>query len=104
MFKQAVLTKSEIISFLRANKAILHEQFRVNEIGLFGSFARDEANEKSDIDFLVVIDDDVVNYREIKSALKTFLVKHFGREVDLANPQSLKPHFKNRILSQAVYA
>jgi len=99
-----MLTKSDIISFLKANKGLLHEQFHVNEIGIFGSFARDEATEKSDIDFLVVIDDDVQNYREIKSALRGYLIKEFGREVDLANPESLKPHFKDRILSHAIYA
>lgn len=99
-----MLTKSDIISFLKANKDLLHEQYHVNKIGIFGSFARDEATEKSDIDFLVAIDDDVQNYREIKSALRGYLIKKFGRDVDLANPESLKPFIKDRILSQAIYA
>jgi predicted nucleotidyltransferase len=99
-----MVTKDEILSFLKANKTYLHEHFHVEQIGIFGSFARNEANEQSDIDFLVVIDNYVSNYRETKSELREYLAKQFDRKVDLANPESLKPHFKDRILKQAIYA
>jgi len=99
-----MLTRSDILSFLKANKAYLHEHFYVQQIGIFGSFARNEASEKSDIDFLVEIDAPSGVYRKTKEALRDYLKKTFGREVDLANPESLKPHFKDRILKQAIYA
>ncbi len=99
-----MLTKTEILLFLSKNKAYLHKQFCVEKIGLFGSFARDEANEKSDIDFLVEIDAPLEVYKETKEALHNYLKSAFGREVDLANPKSLKPHYKERILKQALYA
>jgi predicted nucleotidyltransferase len=99
-----MLTKTEILLFLKKNKAYLHDQFGVAQIGIFGSFARDEADEKSDIDFLVEIDAPIEVYKETKEALHNYLKNAFGREVDMANPRSLKPHYRARILKQALYA
>jgi predicted nucleotidyltransferase len=98
------LTSNEIIEVLRDEKQMLHDKFYVKEIGLFGSYARNEATPQSDIDFLVVIDAPLEIYKQTKEALRTFLKAQFGCEVDLANPVSLKPHFKQRILNQAIYA
>ena len=98
------ITTEEIIAVLKREKLMLNEKFHVKEIGLFGSFARNEATEKSDIDFLVVIDTSLENYRASKEALHDYLKNIFGREVDLANPHSLKPHFRQRILTNAIYA
>lgn len=84
--------------------AFLQSRYHVKQIGLFGSVARGQNTEQSDIDFLVVIDTDTAHYRQTKLALKNYLSHLFGKEVDVANPQSLKPHFKDRILASAVYA
>lgn len=97
-------TSQEIILVLQKQKFLLREKFHVKEIGLFGSFARGEATQESVIDFLVVIDTPLEIYRQTKEALNDYLRNIFGREVDLANPNSLKPHYKERILQQAVYA
>ena len=98
------LTKEEIISVLRQQKELLRTKFYVKNIGIFGSFARNEANEKSDIDFLAEIDAPLEIYVSNRYALLEYLKNLFSREVDLANPSSLKPHYKERILKQAVYA
>lgn len=103
MMKKEITTQ-EIIAVLKKQLPMLQEKFHVKEIGLFGSFARGEATDKSDIDFLVEIDAPLEIYRETKEALHDYLKITFGREVDLANPRSLKPHYKDRILKQAVYA
>lgn len=47
------MNKQEIIETIKTEKAFLQTQFGVEEIGLFGSFARGEENEKSDVDILV---------------------------------------------------
>jgi len=46
------LIKKIIYAELQKNKAVL-EQYGVKQIGLFGSFVRNEGTEESDIDFLV---------------------------------------------------
>lgn len=83
---------------------LLRKEFHVNEIALFGSYARNQANSGSDIDFLVSFFPSIKNYIETKEALRAYLSKLFEKKVDLANPRSLKPHFKERILQQAIYA
>lgn len=99
-----MLTQQDILNCLKDQKPLLREKFYVTEIGLFGSFARNEANENSDIDLLVEIDAPLEIYKKTKEALHRYLKKLFGKNVDLANPNSLKPHYKERILKQAIYA
>lgn len=82
----------------------LQERFYLQEIGLFGSYARNEATPGSDIDFVVRIKPPTAQYIQTKEALRQYLKDLFGKNVDLANPRSLKPHFKDRILKQALYA
>ncbi len=98
------LTKERIVELLRSKQSLLRKKFHVQEIGLFGSYARGEATAMSDIDLLVTIDAPLEEYRQCKEALHRYLKRTFGREVDLANPRSLKPHYRQNILSQAIYA
>ena len=78
----APLTKEEIISTLQKQKQLLHDKFYVKSIGIFGSFARNEANEKSDIDFLAEIDAPLEIYIKNRYALIDYLQNLFAREVD----------------------
>ncbi len=98
------LTRSIILQTLRANREKLGEQFCVSRIGLFGSFARDEGTSESDIDFLVEFEVPLEKYISNRQALIDYLKLLFEREIDIANPKSVKPFYKNRILNQAVYA
>ena len=50
------MTKSAILDYLRSHKIELNEKYGVSKIGLFGSYARDEADSESDIDIAVEID------------------------------------------------
>ena len=44
------LNRKDVLDLLREHKPIMKERFGVSEIPLYGSFARDEANDDSDID------------------------------------------------------
>ena len=48
-----MLSKSEILKSLSTQKQLLYRQFHVSEVGLFGSYVRDEQTEISDIDILI---------------------------------------------------
>ncbi|MCL2004924.1 MAG: nucleotidyltransferase domain-containing protein [Planctomycetaceae bacterium] len=50
-----MLTREDVLQILRENKERFAEQYGVTKIGLFGSFARDEATEESDVDVCVEI-------------------------------------------------
>ena len=50
------MTRDEVLDVLRTHKAALAQRFGVTELALFGSFARDQASDKSDVDILVRFD------------------------------------------------
>lgn len=69
-------------------------------IALFGSFARGEEQESSDVDILVdLIDARFDRYMDVKEFLSGVL----GRQVDLVMKDALKPRLRSAILSEAVY-
>ena len=47
------MTRAEVLERLRAHRPALAERFGVVELAVFGSFARDEATDESDLDILV---------------------------------------------------
>jgi predicted nucleotidyltransferase len=99
-----MLASGEILTFLRKNKETLKEKFFVTEIGLFGSFARNEQNENSDIDFLVVFETNTPDLYSVEKKLKEYLKNHFNREVDICAKKWINPVFKPLILKETVYA
>ena|SRR5437016_4325831 len=92
-------TRSEIFDLLEQNRETIRE-FGVSELGVFGSFARDEQTEKSDVDVLVELEKHTFDaYMD----LLFFLEDLFGRKVDLVMKDTIKPIIKNRILAETVY-
>jgi uncharacterized protein len=99
-----MLSTAEIIRFLQENKSILEKHFHCSEIGIFGSFARNEQTEVSDIDFLVVFKPDTQNLYNVELEMKEFLMKQFNRQVDICAKKWINPLFKPIVLKEAVYA
>ena len=96
-------TKKEIIDFLKQNQKILLETYHITRIGLFGSFAREEQEDSSDVDLLINIEEGTKNIHDLKLSLKKYLSNAFGRNVDLAREKYLKPYAKTHILKDALY-
>ena len=99
-----MLESNEIIQFLKKNKAYLRKHFHCSEIGLFGSFARNEQTEQSDIDILVVFETETPNLYQVEQELKAYLKTSFNREVDICSKKWIKPIFKPLVLKDAIYA
>jgi uncharacterized protein len=75
--------------------------FGVRRIGIFGSFARNEHTEASDMDFLVEFENPTFdNYFD----LKFFLEDLVGRSVDLVIADTIKPRIRSSILEETIYA
>lgn len=96
-------TQKEILDFLRQNRKFLLENYHITKIGLFGSFAKNEQKEHSDIDLLIDLEDGVENIHDLKLSLKNYLKNSLGRNVDLAREKYLKPYAKKYILRDVVY-
>ncbi len=98
-----MLTQQNILNFLGENKLFLREQFHIEKIGIFGSFARNEQNPDSDIDILIEMENNVSNVYDLKWNLREFLKSQFQRDVDICNSKHIKPYAKDYILKDAIY-
>ncbi|WP_321314865.1 nucleotidyltransferase domain-containing protein [Halarcobacter sp.] len=97
------MTKEYIINYLKNNKDEFSQKFGITKLGLFGSYAKDEANENSDIDILIELENNLSNIYEKKLDLKKTLESHFHLNVDIAREKYLKPIAKEYILKEVVY-
>ncbi len=95
------LSKSEIIDFLKQNKDAINS-YGVRKIGLFGSFVKNEQQEKSDIDILVEFEADKLTYDNYIN-LAFFLEDSFTRKIDLITSDSLSPYIGPEILEEVEY-
>lgn len=96
------MTKQFILDFLSSHKAELAEKYGVTKIGLFGSYARDEQTETSDIDIAVEIMDDKKTLRSF-FALKQEIEKALSKRIDLGIESTLKPIAKEYISKEIIY-
>lgn len=79
---------------------ILHEG-GVKRAALFGSFARGDATEESDIDLLIEFKGKKKSLLDL-AALKIQLEENLGKNIDLITYNSLHPLLRDRILSEQV--
>jgi len=93
-------TKEEILKVLEQERDTIR-QYGVRRLGLFGSYARGEATEQSDLDFVVEFErksfDGYMDLRE-------FLEKRFNCSIDLVIADAVKPALRTPIVHQAIYA
>jgi predicted nucleotidyltransferase len=69
-------------------------------VRVFGSVARGEATDRSDIDFLVEIEQGRTLFDRI--ALIQELEDFLGRKVDVAKPENLHRYIRDRVLQEAI--
>ena len=82
------LSRKDVLALLRSHREVLRERFGVTEISLFGSFARDEATDESDVDVVVKFEGKptLMTY----SGAQLYLEGLFGRSVDLAQHKDIR--------------
>ena len=94
-------TRREIMSRLAAERALL-ERYNVRSLSLFGSVARGEDAERSDVDLLVEFSRPIGFFQFV--GLQRALEAILDRRVDLVTPNALKPQLRDRILKEAIRA
>lgn len=93
-------TADQILHVLRAQGTQL-QSLGVRRLGLFGSAARGEATDASDLDFLVELDHKTFDaYMDVKELLERL----FERRIDLVMAEAVKPQLRSRILQETIYA
>jgi uncharacterized protein len=94
-------SRRQLEKILKNNKPYLKDTFKVEEIGIFGSYARGEATKTSDVDILVKFSDKI-GWEFVD--LKEYLEEILGLKVDLVTIKALKPQLRDSILNEVVYA
>ena len=96
-----MLVLQDCIEKLSAFKQTFGRQFGITKLGIFGSVARQENTENSDIDIVVEVEKPTLSLMyELRENLKAL----FNCNVDLVRFRStLRPLFKSNILNDVVY-
>ena len=99
--REAVLGQERLREILKTFREQHAEQYHLLALGYFGSYARGEATEDSDID--IVFDTDRPNLFA-SSAMRQDLEELLGRPVGLLQLRGLtNPHLKARVEKEAIY-
>ncbi|MBI2270424.1 MAG: nucleotidyltransferase domain-containing protein [Bacteroidetes bacterium] len=92
---------STIVEILKQEKRFLHDSFGVEQLAVFGSYARGNENEESDIDILVTLDKP--DYSKF-SGLYSYLRKKFNKKIDLIRMgDHITEKFLSRIKKDVIY-
>ncbi len=102
--KQPIL-KSAILDYLKSNKQLFKEKYGITMLGLYGSYARNEANENSDVDIFYERDKSF----NLKSGLEFLslndvMSKDLGvMKLDFVNLNSMNPIIKYNAEKDFIY-
>jgi uncharacterized protein len=92
--------KDEIIAKLSKHKEVLKSKYPLKLIGLFGSVARGDSSEFSDVDILVEFSEPVgMEVVDLVMELETLL----NKRVDLVTTKAIKPSMRPYIEKDLIY-
>ena len=87
-------SRDAVLRVLRESKPALEQEFPVWRLALFGSVARDDADEQSDVDILVEVEPSIgLGFVTLAERLESLL----GHKVDLVSRRGIKPLLWKRI-------
>ena len=94
------IDKTNILNYLKEHYSEFKSKYNVEQIGLFGSYARDEATENSDIDIFVKMKPSLFDMVAIKEQIENDLDK----KVDIIREhKNIKPIFLKMIQKDLIY-
>lgn len=95
------MNKQAILARLTASIEEIRQRFSVRELAVFGSAARDETTDKSDVDVLVAFDQKA-NF-DVFMDLKFYLEELLGTGVDLVTEKALRPQVRKAIEQESIH-
>jgi len=94
----------QVLVYLSSNKDRFKKDYHLIRIGIFGSVARGDQNENSDIDLVVEFEDNTPDLYNLKQRLRKEIQSKFNIPVDICREKYIKPIFKKLVLSEVKYA
>jgi predicted nucleotidyltransferase len=93
------MRREQALKLLRAHKRYLEERYGITRLGIFGSVARDEAVNSSDVDVVVEMAPDMFARASLKEELKTIL----RTNVDVVRYWQRMNHYPKRRIDREAY-
>jgi predicted nucleotidyltransferase len=90
----------EVIGARREQIVAIARRHGARNVRVFGSVARGDADERSDVDFLVTFEPGTSLMDH--AAMLVELEELLGRTVDVAPESALRPHVRERVMKEAV--
>lgn len=94
------MIRNHALELLRKIKPVVAQRFGVTQLALFGSTARDEAGDKSDVDILVGFDGPATSARYF--GVQFYLEDQLGCPVDLVTDKALRSELRSFIEKDAI--
>ena len=98
-----MISSTQVLAYLASNKMRLQREYHLTKIGVFGSIARNEQMDDSDIDLIIEFEDNTDDLFDLKQKLKAEIMNEFNVSVDICREKYIKPVFRKQILSEAKY-
>ena len=86
------MKRDDVLKLLRTHKATLAQRFGVTGLALFGSFARDQAADDSDVDILVQFDGPTTS--DAYFGVQFYIEDLMGHPVDLVTDKALRAEMR----------
>jgi predicted nucleotidyltransferase len=95
------MTQKKILDYLSTHKERFQKLYYVNKIGIFGSYARNQATAKSDIDIVVDLNKSTM-FGLV--AIKEDIEEYFKKHVDIIQiREKMNSLLRERIEKEAIY-
>ena len=99
-----MIDSRQVLVYLSSNKDRFKKDYHLIRIGVFGSVARGDQHENSDIDLVVEFEDNTPDLYNLKQKLRKEIQSKFNLPVDICREKYIKPIFKKLVLSEVKYA
>ncbi|HRY33111.1 MAG TPA: nucleotidyltransferase family protein [Bacteroidales bacterium] len=97
-----MITKEQILKTITSTKPEL-QRYGIKDIGLFGSYVRDEQIKSSDIDILIDFDPDKENYDNYMAVYDIIERLFLNERVEIVTKNGLSPYIGPIILKEVLY-
>jgi uncharacterized protein len=99
----SAMTKEEILNFLMLNKKSFEQKYHVSQMAIFGSFARGDQHEKSDVDIVYTLNEGSKLSYDRYIELENELMGAFGTKIDLINAKKFNPLIRLEASKDLIY-
>lgn len=96
-----MISKEEILRILEQLKEEMVDKYKIERIGLFGSFIKGGQKENSDIDILVEFGKEADLFDFL--GLSLFLEEALKQKVDVVSKASLREELRETVLKEVAY-